>query len=53
MAPGRLVAAGLNRVPASAVYRFDLGMTGADIIASVERQLAGGERQGVRQLTRH
>ena len=53
MAPSQVAAAGRNRVPASAVYRFDLEMTSAEIVTAVQERLAEREPAGVRQPTRY
>jgi hypothetical protein len=53
MAEGVLAAVRVDRVPAREVYRFELAMTGFEIVASLEEQLAGGVREAVLHLTRH
>jgi hypothetical protein len=53
MAEGALAVARENRVPASAVYRFALDMTGSEIVALLEEQLTANRRQGMLQLMRH
>jgi Tol biopolymer transport system component len=53
MTPSGSAAVGRDRVPARAIFRFDLGMTGAEMIESVEERLAGRTLEGAGQVTRH